>query len=255
MPTDMPSISEGRNPVRNILVTHLGRSRYREAWDLQRAVFTLRARGRIPDTLLLTEHEHVYTLGTSSDDNHLLAEREELRAAGIEVCRTDRGGDVTYHGPGQLVGYPIIGLDDSYHDVHRYLRDLEEVIIRTLEFFGIRAAREPLYTGVWVGGEKVAAIGIKVSRWTTMHGFALNVSTDLRYFSRIIPCGIFHRGVTSLDTLTGSRNDPGRVSDILAGKFAEVFDARIRICSFAELQSIITVSQNEPEECLETVKH
>jgi lipoate-protein ligase B len=178
-----------------LFVSKLGRTRYADAWDLQRRLFDLRHDGLIDDVLLFTEHEHVYTIGKGGDANHLLASEEELLADGTEVFRIDRGGDITYHGPGQVVGYPIIDLNRYGPDIHRYLRSLEEAIILTLEQFGIEGGREEGMTGVWVGGEKIAAIGVKVSKWITMHGFALNVNTDLGKFERIIPCGIFHKEI------------------------------------------------------------
>jgi lipoyl(octanoyl) transferase len=191
-----------QSPLR---VEDLGPTAYREAWDLQKEVFASREAGRCPDTLLLTCHDHVYTLGKNTDDNHLLASREELGRAGADVVRVDRGGDITYHGPGQLVGYPILDLRNHHPDIHRYLRDLEAVLIDTLGDFGVEGGREEGYTGVWVSGAKIAAIGVKVSRWITMHGFALNVNTDLKYFDRIIPCGIGHLGVTSMEKILGER--------------------------------------------------
>ena len=187
--------------MKRLLTVDLGRTKYADAWEIQRRVFAARLERRIPDVLLLTEHDPVYTLGKSSDANHLLADDVELKARKIDMFSIDRGGDVTFHGPGQLVGYPILDLNGYYPDIHRYLRDLEEVLIRTAADFGISAGRSEGYTGVWVKNDKIAAIGVKVSRWVTMHGFALNVNTDLSYFERIIPCGIFHKGVASLSGL------------------------------------------------------
>ena len=210
-----------------IQVVALGRTVYGECWDLQQRIAALRLEGLVPDTLLLTEHDHVYTCGTTTDDNHLLAGADELRSLGIPVVRTDRGGDVTYHGPGQLIAYPIIDLTHYYRDLHRYLRDLEEATIRTLAAFDVKAKRLPGYTGVWTGEEKICAIGIKTSRWVTMHGLALNVTTDLSYFGRIIPCGIFEHGVTSLREVLGRSVPLGEVSDVLVRAIAEVFNARL----------------------------
>jgi lipoate-protein ligase B len=206
-----------------VKVFRLGISEYGTAWDLQKELVRLRTEGRHSDALLLTEPKHVYTLGKASDDDHLLAGSEELRTHGTSVYAVDRGGDVTYHGPGQLVGYPIFDLHHHYLDLHRYLRDIEEVLIRTLTDFDIAGGRDPDYTGVWVGGEKIAAIGVKVTRWVTMHGFALNVSTELKYFDRIIPCGIFHRGVTSMEKVTGVRPDMDDVVSSLLGHVRDVF--------------------------------
>lgn len=212
-----------RESTSGLIVVRLGRTGYDACWALQRSLADQRALGGIPDTLLLTEHDHVYTLGTGSDDNHLLAGTDELRERGISVVRNDRGGDITYHGPGQLVGYPIIDLHDHYLDLHRYLRELEEVIILALTPFGLKGTRVNGYTGVWVGGEKICAIGIKSSRWVTTHGFALNVSTDLSFFERIIPCGIFEKGVTSMASVLGGDVPMKDVEDAVVAAFSSVF--------------------------------
>jgi len=216
------------------LVVDIGPSAYREAWDLQRAVWNARVEGSVPDVLILTEHRHVYTLGKGADESHLLATKEELRQKGVEVFEIDRGGDVTYHGPGQIVGYPIVDLNDHYRDVHRYLRDLEEVVIRTLLSLGVEGSRIEGLTGVWVDGCKIAAIGVKVSRWVTMHGFALNVNTDLSYFNGIVPCGIFHKGVTSLQQVLARDVDMEQVKAELSKRFAEVFGLTMKSVTGAE---------------------
>lgn len=210
--------------MKQLAVIDLGRTSYKETWDLQRQIFGLRLRGDVPDILLLTEHHHVFTIGKTGDENHLLASGRELSERGVEVFNVDRGGDVTYHGPGQLVGYPIIDLHAHYLDLHRYLRDIEEVIIQTLAEFQVQAHRDEEFTGVWVGNNKIAAIGVKVNRWVTMHGFALNIDTDLTYFERIIPCGIFHKGVTSLQHVVGKTIPLPVVSNIIRHKFADVFN-------------------------------
>lgn len=184
--------------MKQLLTINLGRTRYADAWELQKKIFSARLEKKIPDVLLLTEHEPVFTLGKGADVNHLLASNEELHEKKIDMFHIDRGGDVTFHGPGQIVGYPILDLNNYYCDIHRYLRDLEEVLIQTLSEYEVQATRSEGLTGVWVKNEKIAAIGVKVSRWVTMHGFALNVNTDLQYFERMIPCGIFDKGVTSL---------------------------------------------------------
>jgi len=189
--------------MQTLHTTYLGLTRYQAAWDLQKKLFDLRVAGEIGDILLLNEHAPVYTLGKSGDDNHLLAGKADLEQQGIDLHHIDRGGDVTFHGPGQLVGYPIMNIAGERADVHQYLRTIEEVIIRTLAGYGIAGTRDSDFTGVWVGNNKIAAIGIKVAHWVTMHGFALNVNTDLTYFDRIIPCGIFHKGVTSMERLLG----------------------------------------------------
>ncbi|MFI5253479.1 MAG: lipoyl(octanoyl) transferase LipB [Bacteroidota bacterium] len=217
--------------MRNILATYLGLTDYKTIWDYQRELHSLRSANIIPDVLLLNEHRHVYTLGKGSDENHLLANEDFLKSTGAEVYHIDRGGDITYHGPGQLVGYPILNLGNYYKDIHRYLRDIEEVIIRVLNDFDLKGEREPGFTGVWVKGEKIAAIGVKVSRWITMHGFAFNINTDLKYFDSIIPCGIFHKGVTSLQQLIGKDMPLEEVAKILINRFGDVFNAEMEVCS------------------------
>jgi len=221
-----------------MLAARLGRSEYRECWDLQRRLAHARAEGAVPDILLLTEHDHVYTIGRSGDDRHLLATDEELSRTGVAVVHTDRGGDITYHGPGQLVGYPILDLARQGSDLHLYLRMLEEAVIRTLREFGIAAGRHPSYTGVWVGGEKICAIGVRTSRWITMHGFALNVQTDLTKFDRIIPCGIFEMGVTSMHRLLGRDVTLEEVEPAIARNLAEVFSSEIRWVTEDELDRL-----------------
>ncbi len=211
---------------RHIHVFDLGLSDYYATWELQKRIAQLRRENIIPDVLLLNQHNHVYTLGRNSDENHLLADAGELAARGVAVFPVDRGGGITYHGPGQLVGYPILNLEGYYTDVHRYLRDLEETLIITLAEFGISAAREDGYTGVWVGRDKIAAIGIKVSQWITTHGFALNVNPDLSYFNRIIPCGIFHRGVTTMSHVIGREIPVSEVLTVFVTKFCDVFDVK-----------------------------
>jgi lipoyl(octanoyl) transferase len=198
---------------------------YEEGLRLQRALVDERRYGRVDDVLLLLEHPHVLTLGVRGDGGrrHILASRDQLVARGVEVHETGRGGDVTYHGPGQIVGYPILDLKPDRCDVHRYVRDLEEILIRTAMHYGIAAERVPGLTGVWVGHEKLAAIGVRVARWVTSHGFALNVSTDLDYFNLIVPCGIADRGVTSLARLLGRAVDPREVEDRIVSHFCEVF--------------------------------
>jgi lipoate-protein ligase B len=214
---------------------HLGRTDYKWCWDLQQKLLDLRAANSISDVLLLTEHEPVYTIGRGGDANHLLANDSELQARGVEVYSIDRGGDVTWHGPGQLVGYPILDLHHHYLDLHRYLRDIEEVIIRTLERFGVEGKRIPEYTGVWVDNDKICAIGIKSSRWITMHGFALNVAPDLSFFDRIIPCGIFEKGVTSISAVLGVPVDMEEVMRVLLHEFGTVFGPDIRISTLDEI--------------------
>ncbi len=206
-------------------VRRLGRMPYAEALTLQRELAEERRAGRIGDVLLLVEHPHVLTLGVRGDGgrSHILAPAETLAALDVAVHETGRGGDITYHGPGQIVGYPIIDLKPDRCDVHRYVRDLEEVLIRVAMDHGIQAGRLSGLTGVWVGGEKLAAIGVRIARWITSHGFALNVTTDLDFFKLIVPCGIGDRGVTSLAALLGRPLDLRAVEDQVVDHFAEVF--------------------------------
>jgi lipoyl(octanoyl) transferase len=212
--------------ARPLEVRRLGLMPYAEALALQRALVEARRAGRIPDTLLLVEHPHVLTLGVRGDGgrSHVLATAAALAARGVEILETGRGGDITYHGPGQVVGYPIIDLKPDRCDVHRYVRDLEDVLIRTASDYGVLAERVEGLTGVWVGREKLAAIGVRVARWITSHGFAFNVTTNLDYFDLIVPCGIADRGVTSLARLTGRRIDPAEVGNRTAEHFANVFN-------------------------------
>jgi lipoyl(octanoyl) transferase len=211
---------------RSLDVRRLGVMPYGEALDVQRALVEDRRAGRIADTLLLVEHPHVLTLGVRGDGgrSHILAGADVLAARGIDVHETGRGGDITYHGPGQLVGYPIIDLKPDRCDVHRYVRDLEDVLIRAVADFGIQAGRVEGLTGVWVGREKLAAIGVRIARWITSHGFALNVTTDLDYFNLIIPCGIPDRGITSVARLAGRTVEPADVADRIVDHFSKVFN-------------------------------
>ena len=209
-----------------LLVRRLGLVPYDEALALQRALVEQRQRAEVPDLLLLVEHPHVLTLGVRGHGGraHILASPHELAARGIAVHETGRGGDITYHGPGQIVGYPIIDLKPDRQDVHRYLRDLEEVLIRTAGDYGLVAHRVEGLSGAWVGAEKLAAVGVRIARWVTSHGFAFNVTTDLDYFDLIVPCGIADRGVTSLQRLLGRPVLPGEVTDRLVANFGAVFD-------------------------------
>jgi lipoyl(octanoyl) transferase len=214
--------------MRPVEIRHLGRVPYREALALQRSLVEDRRAERIGDVLLLVEHPPVLTLGVRGDGgrSHVLATEETLAARGIELCETGRGGDVTYHGPGQIVGYPIIDLKPDRCDVHRYVRDLEEVLIRAVADFGVNASRIQGLTGVWAGSEKLAAIGVRIARWVTSHGFALNVTTNLEEFGLIVPCGIADRGVTSLARLgcgAGLRD----VEASIVRHFCAVFDREV----------------------------
>jgi len=196
---------------------------YDEALALQRSLVEERRAGRVGDTLLLLQHPHVITLGVRGDRSHILAGADVLAARGVQIHETGRGGDVTYHGPGQIVGYPIVDLNPDRRDVHRYVRDIEEVLIRTAADYGIDAERVVGLTGVWVGREKLAAIGVRIARWITSHGFAFNVSTNLDYFALIVPCGIADRGVTSLERLLGRPVPQEDVERRIARHFNNVF--------------------------------
>jgi len=202
----------------------LGRRSYQEVWDLQRHLVSLRQADAIPDVLLFVEHPPTYTLGRSAKREHVLMSEDDLERIGARLIETDRGGDVTFHGEGQLVGYPIVNLMESKPDVHLYLRKLEEVIIQALSRFDVDAERQPGFTGVWHREGKLAAIGVRVARWVTSHGFALNVSTDLEYFKRIVPCGIVGRQVASMESVLGKTISLTEVAGALSEEFGQVFD-------------------------------
>ncbi|HLK58007.1 MAG TPA: lipoyl(octanoyl) transferase LipB [Chthonomonadaceae bacterium] len=211
-------------------VRWLGRRDYREVWEMQRTLAARRLAGEIPDTLLLLEHPPTVTLGRGAEPGNVVMPTEWLAKMGFDVVETDRGGDVTYHGPGQLVGYPILNLQSPPHrpDLHLYLRNLEETLIRALAHYGIEGGRFPGYTGAWVGmgtprPEKVAAIGIKTSRWITQHGFAFNVCPDLSHFDVIVPCGIRDYGVTSLTRLLNRSVTVEEVLPVVESAFSGVF--------------------------------
>lgn len=238
--------------MRSIDFYDLGPAPYKPVWELQtaiqqRLIGEKRARRDQKlykpgegsnDVLLFVEHPHVYTLGKSGDSAHLLKGLKELNDIDAEYIEIDRGGDITYHGPGQVVGYPILDLDRYFTDIHKYLRKLEEVIIRTCAEYDIEAGRIEGLTGVWAGDKKVCAMGIRCSRWVTMHGFALNVNTDLSYFNHIVPCGINDKEVSSLQELLGKKIDPAEVKEYLAKHFANVFEVNIvKARSLPELDS------------------
>ena len=210
-------------------VRRLGVITYAEGLALQRALVDDRKAGRISDVLLLLEHPHVITLGVKTDNarSHIVASPEVLAASGVDVHETGRGGDVTYHGPGQLVGYPVIDLKPDRRDVHAYVRDLEELMIRVCADFGVTARRVTGLSGAWVdtpdGPEKIGAIGVRISRWVTSHGFAFNVNTGLDFFRLIVPCGIADHGVTSLQTLLGRSVPVPEVEDAFVLRFCELF--------------------------------
>jgi len=212
--------------MRELEVRRLGLVPYGEALRIQRELVENRRAGRVPDLLLLLQHPHVLTLGVRRDGgrSHVLATPGRLEELGVEVFETGRGGDVTYHGPGQVVGYPILDLRPDRCDVHRYVRDLEEVMIRVTAGYGVAAGRVAGLTGAWAGAEKIGAIGVRISRWITSHGFAYNVNTDLSFFNLIVPCGIADRGVTSLARLLGHPVTHEQVEDAFVRHFSDVFE-------------------------------
>ncbi|MFI5264627.1 MAG: lipoyl(octanoyl) transferase LipB [Candidatus Kapaibacterium sp.] len=220
---------DGRKAVR---LLSLPETRYAEVWDLQHSIFSRLVVGERCDTLILCEHSPVYTLGRVTEEANILFTDEELKKIGAEKFLVERGGDVTFHGPGQLVGYPLLNLSHFKEDLGWYLRALEETIILTLKEYAVTGFRIPGRTGVWVGQagdeEKICAIGIKASRWCTMHGFAFNVSTDLSYFERIIPCGIGDKKVTSLEKLLGKKVYMKEVRSHYAASFETVFGVELQ---------------------------
>ena len=202
-----------------ILVQNIGRKSYKAVWDLQKEMQQQRINGNIEDTLILVEHDPVYTLGKNANEDHLLQSRDES----VDVFNIERGGDITFHGPGQLVGYPILDLSNYKKSVSWYMRTLEQVLIDTLIEFKITAQQNDGLTGVWVGDEKIAALGVRISRWVTMHGFALNVNPDLSFYDGIIPCGIFDHGVTSMEQLLGETQNSDNVRNMVIEKFNKYF--------------------------------
>ncbi|HUY13858.1 MAG TPA: lipoyl(octanoyl) transferase LipB [Terriglobia bacterium] len=204
-------------------VEQYGMVTYQDGLDLQGERIAQHKAQEIPDTLILLEHPHVFTLGRNARRENLLVSPDWLQKAGVQLFETDRGGDITYHGPGQLVGYPIFDLTRHRRDIAWYMRSVEEALIRLAADYGIKAARIPGVTGVWLGNEKLAALGVHVSRWITSHGFALNVNTDLRYFRWIVPCGIPDKGVTSLRRLLGRKVSMQEVRERVIEHFSAVF--------------------------------
>jgi lipoyl(octanoyl) transferase len=238
--------------MKELLVIDLGLIEYGAAWELQRRVAASRKAGAIPDVLLLCEHPHVITLGRSGKISNLRAPDHLLRQMGVSFFETNRGGDITYHGPGQLVGYPILNLAEIRRDVVWYVRSLEEAMIRATTEFGIASRRVPGCTGVWVDvaadsttkknvtdEEKLAAIGVHLSRWVTSHGFAYNVSTDLRYFELIVPCGIAGKRATSLEKLLGRRVEMKEVAPRIAVRVGEVFGLCPQVSSRESLEELL----------------
>ncbi len=207
----------------------MGLTEYGQAYKFQEKLLEQRIRGEIPDTLLLLEHPPTLTIGKGQDLENLLVSSEELKKRGISLFPTDRGGSITWHGPGQIVGYLIFDIKQRNRDIRKFINDLEEVIIRTLADLSIQAGRDERHVGVWVGQEKIAAIGVKVRRWVTKHGFALNVNNDLSHFSLINPCGITNKGVTSVAKLLYRNVPMENVINRLLINFSDVFDAELKM--------------------------
>jgi lipoyl(octanoyl) transferase len=262
MPIDSPPFSRGEErgslgAARPLAVRRLGLVPYADGLELQRALVDDRKADRIPDTLLLLQHPHVVTVGVKKDGrSHIIATPQQLEERGVDVFETGRGGDVTYHGPGQIVGYPIIDLNPDRRDVHRYVRDLEEVMIRVCADYGVIAGRSKGFSGAWVrstrsplggaqGGPepaersghaaeaKIGAIGVRISRWITSHGFAFNVATDVEFFNLIVPCGISDRGVTSLSQELGRPVAIDEVEERFIDQFASVFERNVTPASLS----------------------
>jgi lipoyl(octanoyl) transferase len=233
-------------PRRSLHWDYLGRVPYAEAVELQLAArAALKSgegkSGEGPERFFLLEHPHVYTLGRNASGEDVLESPEWLAARGVEIAECDRGGQVTYHGPGQLVGYPVVNLSPDRRDIRRYVRDLQEVLIRTLADYGVtgRPGEEAAFIGVWAGDEKIASIGVHLSRWITTHGFALNVSTDLSYFAGIIPCGLQQVRMTSIERLTGRAPELSEIAAVSARHFGEVFDREL----VAAVPSVLLVGE------------
>ena len=238
-------------------VVDLGVIAYDEALALQRRLVAARKAGGVPDVLLLCQHPHVITLGRSGRREHLLGSERLLAEMGVTFCESDRGGDITYHGPGQLVGYPILDLSRIRKDVVWYVRGLEEAMIRATSDFGVAARRVEGKTGVWVDSaagatEKLAAIGVHISRWVTSHGFAYNVTTDLRYFDMIVPCGIRDSSAVSLEKLLGRAVDFGAAAERITARFGEVFELEMGLATREELETRLARERHEQRDLVAT---
>ena len=230
-------LMENQSTTRDLIVCDLGLIDYKQAWDIQLKVHEKRRFGNIGDVFFLCEHPHTYTLGKIAEKQNLLYSDNELKQKKISVFEIDRGGDITYHGPGQIVGYAIINLENWKKDTHLYLRSLEEVLINTCKDYGLKTERNEKYTGVWIENRKICAIGIKVSRWITMHGFAFNVNTDLSLFDGIVPCGIQDKQVTSLSNELEKKLNLSDTKEIIINNFKEVFN--YNLISKKELSEIV----------------
>ena len=223
-----------------VSVVELGKIGYQEAWQLQKDLFQQRRFNHISDLILICEHPHTITLGKSGAEQNLLLNSDELNSEQIDFVKVDRGGDITYHGPGQLVAYPILNLNDYFRDVHKYMRLLEEVVIHMLEDYAITAERIDGLTGVWVNQSKICAMGVKISRWITMHGLAFNVCADLTYFNKIIPCGISDKSVCNLSDLLRKPIQIKEVSDKLINSFKTIFEMN---CSWVNKAKLYELSE------------
>jgi len=229
--------------MHHVVVHDLGTVPYEDAYRVQRETVERLQRGGTEEALYLLEHPHVITKGRNASGSTLLADRDLLARKGVALVETDRGGDITYHGPGQLVGYPILQLEPARRDIRRYVSDVEELLIRTLSGFSISAHRNAAHRGVWIGDCKIASVGIRISRWVTSHGFALNVNTDLSYFSLIVPCGIQNCRMTSMARELGCSVDLGAVKDAAARAFSSVFGREI---AFAPAEKRAHVDHSPP---------
>ena len=222
--------------VKRALWFDLAQCEYTEICHLQERLHQKRLHDSIPDVLLFLEHFPCITIGSAGGHHNILASNDTLEKFGITVHETSRGGNVTYHGPGQLICYPILSLEGKQRDLHAYAHNMEEVIIRTLQHFAIKAGRKANYPGVWVGGSKIGALGIAVRKWTTMHGVSLNVCPDFRHFSCIVPCGISGHGVTSMEQVLGHTVDCAEVRMVMCRSFADIFQMRL---DAGQLQDVI----------------
>lgn len=220
-------------------VYKLGLIEYGAVFLLQDKLQSMRINRDIPDILLLLEHPPTLTMAKENDQQNILVSENILREKGIAVYRTDRGGGITLHGPGQIVGYPILHLHKWGNDIHRYIRNLEQVIIQTLKAYSLKSRRDAKHVGVWIGEEKIAAIGVKVKKWVTKHGFALNVNTDLSYFDLINPCGIVDKGVTSLKKMLNRQVDMDEVANLIIREFSAVFEVSPEIMPDCENNALL----------------
>ena len=221
--------------MQNGTVVALDQIKFDDAWELQRTLYNARRYNKINDTILLLEHPHTFTIGKTGSMDHLLLNENQLSDENIYFSKIDRGGDITYHGPGQIVAYPILDMNNHYKDLHRYLRDLEQVIINTLNSYNVDAGRTEGLTGVWVNGAKICAIGVKVSRWITMHGLAFNHNPDLSFFKKIIPCGITDKPVCSLAQLLPKSVEKEELYSRIIESFSAIFDLNIERITLDEL--------------------